>query len=580
MFETLEDIKTQNFQMALGEQGRVVIESGDIEQSLRMLLTTPLGSIPGDPEYGCALYEFIDLPMSVAMPSLVRAVSDAVTTYEPRVKIGKIDFSRENGSLTVSMNYNRVGSNEQSNFNFVVSEVKQTVAPPSQVFPDIRNVSLISPANRTRQVDFNSDVNFQIERSGNLNVFRLEISTSPDFVADKFYENQGETLSRTYKPASGWQEGKRYFWRVVAFFSSSPNNLFYSDTFYFETLLRAPEFIAPTPLENALVRLTRNRVRWTINPVVLRINYRYRAVGAAEFAGQEDVFRNEVALPDLLRDSFYEFEVQFETDDVTSSWSRRLFKTLDIDVDVENVYHRIETLSFLNNEETVQIPDFHTLLIANLIGDLKASGLYDKLALLMLTSHNKSASLTNLVNDSGVNNGVSNGAFSRTMGVVVDDFSKSFFTNFKNLVDTEGFGSNERVSFGFYTSTQEYNAFISYLLPTYYWNDIAYGRVLQYFSNSGWVVLNNNGDGFHHLQLNGGDIGVIYEQAVNYTSHFRYAAHPNFNTSEQLILTNIFGSGRQSGYHGVWAFKSALTYSQISIFRTLIQQHITAVKTL
>jgi phage baseplate assembly protein W len=86
----IDDIKSVDWQPKLGEIGAVVENIGDINQCIRIILTTPKGSDPHRPEFGSDIYKYIDYPVNEAIPNIIREAIDAINTWEPRVEIKSI----------------------------------------------------------------------------------------------------------------------------------------------------------------------------------------------------------------------------------------------------------------------------------------------------------------------------------------------------------------------------------------------------------------------------------------------------------------------------------------------------------
>jgi len=87
---TIEDIRAADWSLALdrhGGLGRVVEGIDDVNQAIEIILTTPKGSDPLRPTFGADLWQYIDFPMNSALAAIVREVTDAVTLWEPRVKL-------------------------------------------------------------------------------------------------------------------------------------------------------------------------------------------------------------------------------------------------------------------------------------------------------------------------------------------------------------------------------------------------------------------------------------------------------------------------------------------------------------
>ena len=94
---TLADITSADWSLMLDNPGqpgsglgRVVQGIDDVAQCIRIILTTPLGSDFLRPTFGCDLWQFIDKPMTLAIPALVRAIADALELWEPRVKLLRV----------------------------------------------------------------------------------------------------------------------------------------------------------------------------------------------------------------------------------------------------------------------------------------------------------------------------------------------------------------------------------------------------------------------------------------------------------------------------------------------------------
>jgi phage baseplate assembly protein W len=90
---TPTDITSVDWSLQLGAIGGVVQGIDDIDQCLAIILTTPLGSDPLRPTFGSDLWRYIDNPVSVAIPSIVREVSGAIAMWEPRVVVQSINVA-------------------------------------------------------------------------------------------------------------------------------------------------------------------------------------------------------------------------------------------------------------------------------------------------------------------------------------------------------------------------------------------------------------------------------------------------------------------------------------------------------
>ncbi|MGH7905015.1 MAG: GPW/gp25 family protein [Candidatus Binataceae bacterium] len=84
---TLADIASVDWSLKLGAIGEVVQGIADVDQCIQIILTTPKGADPLRPTFGADLWRYIDYPANAAFPALVREVTDAITRWEPRVKV-------------------------------------------------------------------------------------------------------------------------------------------------------------------------------------------------------------------------------------------------------------------------------------------------------------------------------------------------------------------------------------------------------------------------------------------------------------------------------------------------------------
>ena len=97
---TLDDIQSADWSLALDTPtpalppsgggsgiGNVVQGVADINQCIGIILATPKGSDPLRPAFACDLWQWIDAPITVARPHLVREIVEAISKWEPRVRL-------------------------------------------------------------------------------------------------------------------------------------------------------------------------------------------------------------------------------------------------------------------------------------------------------------------------------------------------------------------------------------------------------------------------------------------------------------------------------------------------------------
>lgn len=84
---------TPHWQLALGGEG-VVQQFADIEQCIRIILGSPLGSDPLRPLFGSRVHNYLDWPLETASPHIVRETMTALAAWEPRIEVARVTVSR------------------------------------------------------------------------------------------------------------------------------------------------------------------------------------------------------------------------------------------------------------------------------------------------------------------------------------------------------------------------------------------------------------------------------------------------------------------------------------------------------
>jgi uncharacterized protein len=73
--------------------GELVTDTQDVDQCIRIILTTPKGSDPHRPLFGSNLHLYIDYPVNSARPHIVREAVNALREWEPRIEVVKVTVS-------------------------------------------------------------------------------------------------------------------------------------------------------------------------------------------------------------------------------------------------------------------------------------------------------------------------------------------------------------------------------------------------------------------------------------------------------------------------------------------------------
>ncbi|NMX64771.1 GPW/gp25 family protein [Pseudomonas sp. WS 5079] len=98
-------ITAAHWQPALGTSGEVVEGLRDIDQAIRIILTTPKGSDAHRPEFGSNLHLYIDWPTNRVTPHLVRETVDAIRAWETRVTVVQVQVSIDGSHVTVRVQW-------------------------------------------------------------------------------------------------------------------------------------------------------------------------------------------------------------------------------------------------------------------------------------------------------------------------------------------------------------------------------------------------------------------------------------------------------------------------------------------
>lgn len=108
-------ITSAHWQPALDTPGEVVEGLRDIDQAIRIILTTPRGSDPHRPEFGSDINLYIDWPTNRVVPHLVREAVDAIRRWEPRVTVVQVLVEIEDERITLRVQWKVAdGVNQQT----------------------------------------------------------------------------------------------------------------------------------------------------------------------------------------------------------------------------------------------------------------------------------------------------------------------------------------------------------------------------------------------------------------------------------------------------------------------------------
>jgi uncharacterized protein len=94
----------QNATVAGSGLGNVVQGIADINQCLGIILSTPQGSDPLRPTFACDVWRWLDAPLTIARPALVGEIVEAITRWEPRVRMLRVQVGLATPDATANIN--------------------------------------------------------------------------------------------------------------------------------------------------------------------------------------------------------------------------------------------------------------------------------------------------------------------------------------------------------------------------------------------------------------------------------------------------------------------------------------------
>lgn len=100
------EIKSTEWQISTAGVGIIAIGLQDIRQCLDILLRTAKGTDPLRPQFGSDIFQYVDKPVTVAIPNVKRAILEAVEIWETRVTVDNIKHEvSADGKVTFYVTY-------------------------------------------------------------------------------------------------------------------------------------------------------------------------------------------------------------------------------------------------------------------------------------------------------------------------------------------------------------------------------------------------------------------------------------------------------------------------------------------
>lgn len=110
---TISEIRSVEWQPKLGEIGAVVEGIEDVNQCIRIILMTPKGSDPHRPEFGSDVWKYIDAPVKIAIPNIIRETIDAIRKWETRIDVKTVKAEIQESTVLIKVEWVFKGSRER-----------------------------------------------------------------------------------------------------------------------------------------------------------------------------------------------------------------------------------------------------------------------------------------------------------------------------------------------------------------------------------------------------------------------------------------------------------------------------------
>jgi phage baseplate assembly protein W len=105
----LADIKSRDWQISTQGVGIIAEGLGDIRQCLDIILRTTKGTDPLRPQFGSDIYQYVDQPLTVAIPNIIRCIIEATEIWEKRVLLQKVQYQvRDTSTVDFFVTYRLV----------------------------------------------------------------------------------------------------------------------------------------------------------------------------------------------------------------------------------------------------------------------------------------------------------------------------------------------------------------------------------------------------------------------------------------------------------------------------------------
>lgn len=105
MVKLLNEITSVDWQPKKNAIGEIVEGIDDIKQCINNILLTSKGSVPHNPEFGSDAWKWIDKPVNIAIPNIIREIIDSINMWESRVKVSSVEAEIDGSHVIITLSW-------------------------------------------------------------------------------------------------------------------------------------------------------------------------------------------------------------------------------------------------------------------------------------------------------------------------------------------------------------------------------------------------------------------------------------------------------------------------------------------
>jgi uncharacterized protein len=133
----VNDITSAEWSLSTRGQGEVEQGFDDINQCIKLIVSTQRGTDPMRPNFGCDLWRFMDYGINVAAARMTNEILSALATWETRIEVTNINYSTLEESVTFNILWILQGNKQRGSASITLdfAPQRQTEAPPVIIAP-------------------------------------------------------------------------------------------------------------------------------------------------------------------------------------------------------------------------------------------------------------------------------------------------------------------------------------------------------------------------------------------------------------------------------------------------------------